>query len=117
MPDRVIKNPNRSVEDVVEARIPQYKKLGIDPSKMEYKSSVVPDQLPVDTKNISNKKLPIRQDYGIKENLPIGNATLPNIGNSYEHTWTAENEEELDENKVMIDNRSEEHTSELQSRG
>ena len=72
MPDRVIKNPNRSVEDVVEARIPQYKKLGIDPSKMEYKSSVVPDQLPVDTKNISNKKLPIRQDYGIKENLPIG---------------------------------------------
>jgi len=108
----LIKNPARNLPDKVEAYVPQYRLLGIEPT--EYSSSPSPTAIVIAKGSSENPRLPrspVRQPYAEAISVKDLPTDLPNIGNNVEHVWsTLDGEviddisEELDPEAELIDN-------------
>jgi len=86
---KLYKNPDRNESVVHKPYVPQYQLLGVEPE--EWKSNPVPSKTPVLQDSQDNpriKNIGLRQDIDSSSRMPARSFSLPNVGNSRDHTWS-----------------------------
>lgn len=111
---KLYKNPARQESVIVKQYVPQYQQMGIAPEIIN--SNPVSSNVLVAREGITNSNNPrtrtpsIRQPYADPVGSKLGNSSVPNVGNSLEHTWVGvdgdiiDDISEIDSNHLMIDN-------------
>lgn len=111
---KLYKNSARNKSEKYNKYIPQYQKKDIEPTLIN--SAIVPESLigispKPSAENPRLPRLPIRQSYAKEEESPIGRgkSAVPNVGNNFEHTWSAldgviDDLTDYDTNRTLEDN-------------
>jgi hypothetical protein len=108
MAEKIIKNParNSNTDDTAEHQkyVPQYRILGVSPESVNFSNREEP--LSLDEGSVVDFKLktaPIETDPTEINSEDISdNFSIPNIGNSMDHTWTNSAQEENKKDPISL---------------
>lgn len=120
-----VANPERNKPEPFRPYVPQYKVHGIEPQMQGVAQPMPrsyalpkpaqPDFSSLPPENPRAKRAPMRQEYATATASPVGKGSIPNVGNSMEHSWSSVDGEmiddlsgqEIDPQHPMIDNNDE----------
>ena len=107
---KLFKNSARNTPDdeEISAYVPQYQLSGIEPKhigSMKDAHLIMSSTPKHDLNNPRIKRVPVIRDYAVEEDADVGvgtGSTIPNVGNSMEHSWSSIDDEPIVEEDYEV---------------